>query len=172
MRRAATWLALMGALALPSIALALPPVSREPQCHGLPAASGPVRVRWASITRTQTCWFFSGPGDLGRDDHLGESAQWSRIGDRVSLRFDRAVFEGTIAGGRVSLRRVSRHAEGAGWSVTETIEGTLAATPGSSGGADGCATLVGRYHYDECDTAGGACPGHCHIDAAITIEGP
>lgn len=167
MRRAATWLSVIGAIVLPSIALALPPVARAPECHGLPAASGPVRVRWASITRTQSCWFFSGPGDLGRDDHLGESAQWSRTGDRVTLRLGGAAFEGTIAGARVSLRRVSRHAEGAGWIVTETIEGTL-----DTVGESACATLVGRYHYDECDSAGGACPGHCHIDSAITIEGP
>lgn len=144
-------------------ARALPPVQRTPECRAFTGDTAPVHVGWSGITRSPTCWFFSGPGDLGRDDHLGDTAEWSRNADRVTLRFGPVVFGGTIAGDRVSLRRVSDHASGAGWRVTETIEGTLA--------REGCPRLIARYHYDECETSVGPCPGQCHIDAAIVIEG-
>lgn len=146
-----------------SVALALPPVRRTPECRAFDGSSGPVRLAWSGITRTPRCWFFSGPGDLGRDDHLGDTAEFTRSGDRASLRFGPVLFEGTVLGDRVALRRVSDHSSGARWRVTETIEGTIA--------RDGCARLLGRYHYDECDTSTDSCPSQCHIDAAIAIEG-
>lgn len=161
MTRRALGLLVLVAIALPSVALALPPVARECS-HAFDGTSGPVQVRWASIRRTDGCWFFSGPGELGRDDRLGTTAAWTRTGDQVSLRFGAVRFEGTIAGDRVTLRRVSEHASGRGWRVTETIEGTL------TGGA--CPTLTARYHYDECEIGSASCPGQCHLDAAITLE--
>ena len=131
--------------------------SSTPSCRGLGEGDTEVRVQFAPPRTTDGCWFFSGPGALGRDDQLGATARWSREGARVKLRFAGAEFAGDVEGARVRLRRVSRHES---WQVTETIEGEL---------SGGCPSLHARYHYDECED-GGACPGTCHIDATVGVS--
>lgn len=145
-------------LGIAGTAFALP--GERGQCSAPTEPSMDMRASWSQIRSTSSCWFFSGPRNLGRDDHLGTSARWTRTGDRVELRFGNLSFTGTVSGNRVIVRRESTHTSGSPWRVTETIQGSF--TPPDS---DACA-LVARYHYDECER-GTPCPGHCHIDATI-----
>jgi hypothetical protein len=156
----------MIASAFASTALALPGQTRREQegrCDAMNAPSQSMRASWSRIRRSPGCWFFSGPGDLGRDDHLGSSAHWARNGERVELRFGSLSFTGTITGNRVIVRRESTHQSGSQWRVTETIQGSFTPPDDSN-----CA-FVARYHYDECQQ-GGECPGSCHIDATIRFS--
>lgn len=126
----------------------------------LPAAL-PYGVRWSDVaTVTSTCFFFSGPGELGRNTSLGEQATFA-VGDhRARLGFGAdVVFDGPRAGDRITLSRVSTHDyDGGKWTVRETI--TLELAP--AGG------WAGRYHYDEYEP-GAATPGTCHIDASVLV---
>ena len=144
-------------------ARARPPTGPQPEggCPAWNGESGDVAAQWGAPTRTPGCWFFSGPGELGRDDHLGARARWSRQGDAISRVFGSARFEGRLEGRRVRLTRASTHQAGSPWRVTETITGELRET-------NGCTTFVGRYHYDECEQ-GASCPGQCHIDADLRL---
>jgi hypothetical protein len=122
-----------------------------------------VQVQWSNVQRTATCFFFSGPERLGRDDQLGSSAQWVVEGERVTLTFDqRATFRGTLSGSRLDLHRRSSHDFGSKWAVEERISGTI--VNGS---------FQGSYGYTECDTRRReTCPGECTISADVRIEIP
>jgi hypothetical protein len=122
-----------------------------------------VQVEWSEISRTAGCFFFSGPGELGRDDQLGTTARWSTTGDEVALLFAPSlVFRGAMTDDHVVLSRRSSHDYLSKWDIEETIEGAV------EGG-----TLGARYHYSECDTRQRqSCPGRCVIDATVTIVLP
>lgn len=131
-------------------------LSDEPLPAGLPYG-----LRWSDIaTVTSTCFFFSGPGELGRNAQLGETATLA-IGDhRARLDFGvDVVFEGPREGDRLTLSRTSSHDyDGGKWTVRETITVDLAPAGG----------WTGRYHYDEYEP-GASAPGSCHIDASVLV---
>lgn len=143
-----------------------PPPPPEPErgtCLEPGDGAGDVRVRWGTPRSTQTCFFFSGPFDLGRDDHLGDRARLTRRGDQITLAFGAHAFEGTARDGRVRMTRRSTHQYGGAWRVTEVIEGRL--TTGR------CPALRLSYRYQECHDAPGApCPGTCTIEAPLTVS--
>ncbi len=142
-----------------------PPEVNDPpqvQCRSLDEGAGAARAGWGRADRTNGCFFFSGPHDLGRDDHLGAQARYEVTADRVVVHFGQLTFSGRLSGDRVQLRRVSNHEFGSTWRVTETIEARFVQERG-------CRILRGTYHYQECDTAGNQCPGGCTIDAPVRI---
>jgi hypothetical protein len=122
-------------------------------------STGPVAVVWSAITtETPGCFFFSGPTDLGRDDHLGSSGVLDASERGATLAFDGGpVFTGTMLGATIALGRSAPYEFSGTWTTRETI--TLA-----SSGPD----WVGHYHYDEIDPSTGR-PSSCHIDATIAI---
>lgn len=119
------------------------------------AVPGVYRAAWRDVTSTAGCFFFSGPTDLGRDDHLGDDARMS--GGTLELG-PALVFHEAAPGTWV---REAPHEYGGTWTSRETI--TL--TPTSSPAGDG---FVGRYHYDEI-SPGTTAPGTCHIDARLEL---
>lgn len=132
-------------------------------------------VTWSNVRSTQSCFFFSGPGGLGRDDHLGTSAQVELSAERATVDLGGARFAGRT-GERVSVSRVSTHRfSGGRWRVTERIVGRWA--PGNTRYENtpctraGGRTIRARYSYQECDTSHPeACPGHCTIEADVTLR--
>lgn len=143
-----------------------PPAPRG--CAGLrDAGAQPVRVAWSAPQRTPGCFFFSGPFQLGRDDHLGSEAELTRTGPSARLAFGGAVFTGTVETGRVRLRRRSTHDFSGRWVVEETIEGRLG--PVRRGG-EACAGIVAEYRYRECPE-GRSCTESCTIVAPLEITG-
>jgi len=162
---------------LASTAGALPPQERPPQqqpsetpggCGNLSSdGSRDVRVAWGEASWTRSCFFFSGPGELGRDDQYGSSARWTRQGNRVRLAFGSAVFEGQVSGDRVRLTRRSEHSYGSTWTATEVIEGRVA----TGQGGPACQFLQASYGYSECDTANShQCPSVCRIEAPLSVQ--
>ena len=135
-------------------------------CAPVEPGTQAVRVRWATPARTRTCFFFSGPGDLGRDDHLGARAQLTWRGSRVTLDFGGPRFTGTVRGDAVTLERRSTHEFGRPWQVTERIVGRLGDV---TRGGRTCRGLRAHYRYEECPV-GGDCPGDCTIDADLTVS--
>lgn len=119
------------------------------------AATGTMRVAFRDVvTQTPGCFFFSGPEDLGRDDHLGTAATF----DGRELAFGPDIrFLSQASGSDLVLLRESLHAFSGSWRVRESI--TL--VPSGAG-------FVGRYRYDEIDPSTGA-PSQCHIDARIEL---
>ncbi len=117
-------------------------------------AAGPAayNVTFSNITADlESCFYFSGPGTLGRDNQLGDSATY----DGSSLRFaGDLVFIQDSSG---ALVRVANHEYEGTWMTRETI--TL------SPQAD---HFMGTYHYDEFGD-GGTTPSQCHIDARIEL---
>ncbi|MFK7991294.1 MAG: hypothetical protein AB8I08_35085 [Sandaracinaceae bacterium] len=133
------------------------------QCSALQPGNQAVNVHWSAIrTRRPGCFFFSGPGELGRDDPLGTSASLEWGARRVALRFGAVTFEGRRAGSTVTLARQSTHAFAGDWRVTERIHGDLAQV------GPECRGLRLTYAYEECHV-GDPCPGSCHIDAVLTV---
>lgn len=117
-------------------------------------------VRWSEVqTETPGCFFFSGPGELGRDTQLGDGAAFAIGERRARLDFGSgAVFEGERVGERIMLERSSTHDFDGKWTVRETLTLDLAPAGG----------WVGRYHYDEYPP-GESSPGTCHIDASVLV---
>ncbi len=122
--------------------------------------AGPVGCDWSLGFVSPNCFFFSGPLDLGRDDALGDRADWESRGHRVRLRFSEdVVFAWSQQGSRARLERRSRHDHGGPWEVLEVLE---LARHGSA--------MVGSYHYEECQLGEDMnCPGHCTISAQVTV---
>ncbi len=157
----------VGALLVPliaSVAVAAP--QQERGCSGLARGESTVNVRWAAPQSTAGCFFFSGPGSLGRNDSLGSTAALSWQGERMVLAFGRARFEGNERGGTVRLARRTTHAYSGNWRVTELIEGSLAST---RRGDSTCTVLNASYRYQECGP-GGPCPGQCTIAASMVVS--
>lgn len=125
-----------------------------------PTAAGQARtVRWSHVTRTEDCFFFSGPD--GRDDQVRGDVvvdMVEREGERLVLRIGTATFEGTYVGGELSLVRKSRYDYNGPWQTTETIRGRL---------VDG--QIVAAYAYEECELAAKACPGRCTVRGTLTF---
>ena len=113
-----------------------------------------VEVEWQVTHRTPGCFFFSGPGTLGRDTQLGTSACLG-LGTRATATFGRALFVGTT-GNQARLTRTSRHTFRGQWVATEVLSGTL----GPLG------RFAGQYRYSECKT-GESCPGQCRLAAQV-----
>lgn len=123
------------------------------------AAGMPYGVRWSEIVSSPGCFFFSGPGALGRDQQLGESATFAIGEGRASLDFGSGVvFAGPRTGDRITLARRATHDFSGKWVTAETI--TLELAP--AGG------WIGRYHYDE-HAPSDPTPGTCHIDASVLV---
>lgn len=156
-------------ISLASAALA-EPVRRPPTegggCASIGPGTFPVRVAWSAPTATRSCFFFSGPGELGRDDHLGATAQLEHRGSAMTLRFGALAFTGAVRADAVALERVSQHQFGGAWTVTERITGTIA---DESRGGRTCRVIRARYAYEECDGRT-PCPGHCTIAAPLVIR--
>ena len=140
-------------------------------CIGLETGIRPANVRWGTPASRGSCFFFSGPGDIGRDDRLGAAAEWVERGNRITLRFGVGVrFQGRRRGSSVRLTRVTEHSFGGKWRVTEVISGTL--TVSRSGGDRGCRVLKADYTYAECHLGDASrCPGPCWIRAPLTVTG-
>jgi hypothetical protein len=136
---------------------------QEGECRVAPDQIRATSVLWGGATFNESCFFFSGPADLGRDDHLGSRAAYLRSGDLLSVSFDGAMFQGRVEGDRVRLVRVSEHEFDGTWKVAESIDATL-----GEGGE--CKVLDGTYAYEECDTGPkGLCPGPCRISARVSF---
>lgn len=150
------WLVLSLLVGCGPSSAAAPPTTPEPAVnHNRRAVAGEYRVAWRDVTSTEGCFFFSGPQDLGRDDHLGDAAR--QLGDVLVIT---PAYEFRLAGPGTFVRQAS-HEYGGAWTSRETL--TLA--PASSAMGEG---LVGRYHYDEIGP-GETAPGTCHIDARIEL---
>lgn len=123
------------------------------------ASNETLNVSWSALVDTPPCFYFSGPEDLGRNDHLGRRAALSIVDQHVRLDFgSNILFDGELQGDRVTLHRSSSHDYDTGkWEAEETI--TLQAT---------ASTWVGHYHYDERDPETHAV-GRCHIDASVHL---
>jgi hypothetical protein len=158
--------ALAAGAALPAAASAQTfPPRREVRCALATDGEVPVRLGWESTTSTGGCFFFAGPGDLGRDDSYGTSGRLGRTGERAWLVIGGFRFEGTLASGRLALSRRSDHDFSGTWRVDETIGGEV---PTASGGV--CPPIRMRYVYHECDTANpSGCPGRCTIESTIVV---
>ena len=124
-----------------------------------PPAEQPLQVQWSNVTSSQSCFFFSGPESLGRDDHLGARASYASDGRTARLVFDgRVMFEGFLGTQPFTLVRTSVHQYSGTWSVRETF----ALDPLGQG------AFRGRYHYDELDPSGNP-TGSCNIDALVVL---
>ena len=124
-----------------------------------PAPSQARTVRWSNVTRTEGCFFFSGPD--GRDDQLvGDVVVETveREGASIKLRIGTATFDGTYESGELSLARKSKYDYNGPWQTTETIRGRL---------VDG--VLAANYAYEECELAVNQCPGHCTVTGTLTF---
>lgn len=158
----------VNAAILVAVAPAPPPPPQQPLPVLLPSVPSAVGVgvaSWREIESTPGCWFFSGPGALGRDHRLGHRADVRQDGDHLVVSFGDAAFAGDIdAGGHVTLARDDDGRDGReSWRTHEEIGGTVVGD-----------LFVGRYDYAECEVDGaGACRasrGDCHISAAVTIN--
>ncbi|RLB52520.1 MAG: hypothetical protein DRJ42_14660 [Deltaproteobacteria bacterium] len=159
------WVTAAVALLSTASASARPKPPAQDLCRPFEAAQLSVHAEWGQPTATNGCFFFSGPYELGRDDHLGPRAVFTRAGDRITARLgSRITFSGVVRGDRVQLRRVSDHEFGSTWTVTEIIDARFVNS------ATGCTELRGTYRYTECDTARPqSCPGRCTIATPVTF---
>jgi hypothetical protein len=127
-----------------------------------PRVAGGARVTWGQVEATPSCAFFSGPGELGQDDRLGDAADVGPSGAGLALTFAGGpTFEGQRIGRLISFGRRSVHARGgAQWVVEEAIGGLLEDE-----------VFDGVYHYQECDPRQPAsCPGPCSIRAEVQVR--
>jgi hypothetical protein len=116
-------------------------------------------VTWSRVRASPGCWFFSGPGHLGRDDHLGWLASVDAGARRVEVRFGPHAFRGPRVPELALVRETNPRHLGP-WTVTETLDGKLTADGGFSG----------TYTYRECDRSGAeGCPNRCVIRAGVGI---
>jgi len=121
----------------------------------------PVGVFWSDIETASGCFFFCGPGDVGRDVKLGKRAHLKRDGDYLTLEFEKKIrFRGRVGDdNKVRLERQSAHDYGGTWQILQMIEGTF---------TDGA--MSGTYSYSECDTTRKqGCPGRCTIEAHVEV---
>ncbi|HEY4122233.1 MAG TPA: hypothetical protein VGM56_30405 [Byssovorax sp.] len=129
-----------------------------------PPAEGPrvASVTWTAVKPTPpTCFFFSGPAPLGRDDPLGDVAAWEATpGGRALLAFHGGpTFRGSVEGARVDLRRRSRHEYNNGWwTAEEELRGDL-----------GAGALELDYTYEECQGDVTPCTGQCSLRAHVRV---
>lgn len=139
------------------VVLAAPSGNTNPE--PLAAVRGlPVLVAWSDVRSSASCFFFSGPRDLGRDDHLGANAALTLEPPGASLVFEGDLrFDGVLSLGALSLVREAPHEFGGTWLSRESI----VLTPVG-------ASWVGTYHYDEINPATRA-PSSCHIDARVMV---
>ncbi|MCS6797852.1 MAG: hypothetical protein NZ898_04880 [Myxococcota bacterium] len=123
----------------------------------------PVGLTWTQIQRAPTCWFFAGPGDIGRDDRYGNVGVLGRQGDRAWLDIGAYRFEGRIERDFITLSRTSVHDYEGEWRVDETLTGRI--PPRGP-----CRPLSVRYTYTECAPPGqGDCPNHCRLSATLRV---
>ncbi len=115
-------------------------------------------IDWVVTQQTASCFFFSGPLNVGRDTHLGATAQLSLFGAQVTLTFSDSIrFSGELVDGRLELSRHAAYSDsGETWKVTERIRGTLTGN-----------TLVATYTYNECPSTAATCPSHCAVSAVV-----
>ena len=138
-------------------------------------ATGAVRVEWSDIRRTSGCWYFSGPGSIGRDTQLGDGATLSSEGASITLAFGPARFTGS-GGETVRLSRTSNHDFGGAWQTIETIQGRWVGSATRTYAETPCRleqdhTFRGTYRYHECELGQGRpCPGRCTITANVVIR--
>jgi hypothetical protein len=132
-----------------------------------------VSVAWSSVRSTDGCFFFSGPGALGRDTPLGNTARFEGTASGASLAFGGARFEGPSTPD-IRLARTSTHDFGGPWRVTETIEGRWV-TPQTAPHLDTPCTesppqvIEATYVYHEYEGSSRTA-GHCTITANVTIR--
>lgn len=130
-------------------------------------------VTWSNVRSTAGCFFFSGPQDLGRDDHLGGRARFEATTEGATLAFGAARFTGASAP-EIHLSRTTTHDFGGAWRVTETLDGRWV-TPAIQHHLDTpCTdaaprTIEARYVYHEYEGQAST-PGHCTITADVTIR--
>jgi hypothetical protein len=118
-------------------------------------------IAWNVTETTPPCFFFSGPEQLGRDDHLGEHGYWIERGGRFELSFGPGItFGGERTREGVTLSRRSVHDFEGKWVATETLR--LERRDGA---------WIGTYGYTECEVrAPETCPGHCVVTASVQID--
>jgi hypothetical protein len=130
----------------------VPPTSAVAPAH--------VTVRWQNVTRTDGCFFFSGPE--GRDDQLVGDVRVETVereGERLSLRIGTAVFEGTYARGVLELARTHSYEFEGAWQTTERIRGAMRGT-----------LLSAQYTYEECKVSDKICPGRCTVQGELVFS--
>lgn len=115
------------------------------------AAPGAVQLVFSDVTvDNPDCFYFSGPGTLGRDDQL--SGPVTLVGDTLTFAGGQQ-FERDADG---SFLRSSTHEFEGTWTTRERI--TLSPTSEGFGGA---------YRYDE--FAPDSSPSGCGINAQVTV---
>lgn len=150
-----------GAALTTTPSVAAPP---EPEPGEFATATGiGATATWTAIRATPGCFFFAGPGELGRDDPYGDGAEIVVREGFLAIGFSEATFfEGPEREGSFLLRRTATYDHGGAWRVKESLEGVI---------VDGAYAAI--YRYEECDLARGddgeGCPGPCTIEAAVRI---
>ncbi len=138
-----------------------PPEPVAPRAEVAPESTPPrVTVRWQNVTRTDGCFFFSGPE--GRDDQLVGDVKVETVereGDQLRLRIGTAVFEGTYARGVLELSRAATYDYNGPWRTTERIRGAMQGD-----------RLSAHYAYEECDLTTKACPGNCTVSGELVFS--
>jgi len=156
------------ALAAPSVPVPAPPSTAPPlTCSHIVAGPQTVSVAWGRIYQSPGCFFFSGPGTLGRDDQLGTSATLTNTPQHIELRFGAAAFSGQRSGERFSLTRRSRHEFSGVWVVDEFIDGRFEQI---RRGEQTCRGVRAHYRYREC-SGDGPCREGCTISGELSVTG-
>lgn len=112
-------------------------------------------VDWSDIQTTDGCFFFSGPLDIGRDDHLGSTAI-VRTGHQREVSFGDNRFVGPATGDAVL--RSSVHSFNGEWEVRERLQGSWTGR-----------SFAGTYRYEE-QPESDAHAGRCVITANVRIR--
>jgi hypothetical protein len=134
-----------------------------------------VAVTWTNVSSSSGCFFFSGPGKLGRDTQLGALARWEENGAQVALAFGAARFVGDGRGAPLRLQRSAVHDFNGAWRITETVVGKWVEPPALAQTLSQarCPEFEGTYAYQECNQGNAAeCPGRCVINAKLTLKSP
>lgn len=137
----------------PQLLATASPMREAPTPPDEPTAGIEVAVKWTVSEATPGCFFFSGPGTLGRNDALGTRACVTP-GPHPRVAFGSAVFKGSSSG----IRRRSTHEYGGPWTAEEELSGALS----------GDGRFEGSYTYAECQQ-GQPCPGRCRIRATVSF---
>jgi hypothetical protein len=121
------------------------------------------QIEFTSVSSTSSCWFYSGPGDLGVEYQLGDEAL---LADPTRLLIGTSEFAATAAGFERVLQcpdeyRFSEALEGT-WTGDVGTHPSCAATP---------AVFRGTYRYSECEVLPSRLcePTVCTITADVTI---
>lgn len=122
------------------------------------------RIEFTSVSSTSSCYFFSGPGELGLEYQLGDEG---RLVDPTRLVIGTSEFDATPGGFERSSECPDQYR------FSEVFDGTWA---GDAGTHPSCAVtpavFTGTYEYSECEVLPSRLcePTGCTITANVTIS--